>query len=110
VAGDTETDATGIGGSALTLRPEEALFPPLEAEIIAVPVASPVMSPVAATAATFELELCQAMTRPRIGVPLESMSVAVACAVWPIKTDDGLTATVSVAIGVGVGGITAIVA
>jgi hypothetical protein len=81
LAGETDTDATGIGGAALTLRAEEALIPPLEAEIIAVPGASPVMSPVAATAATFEFELCQVMARPRIGVPLESMSVAVAWAV-----------------------------
>jgi hypothetical protein len=81
VAGDTDTDATGIGGAALTIRAEEALFPSLEAAIIAVPGTSAVMSPVGTTAATLELVLCHVMGRPTIGFPVESLSVAVACAV-----------------------------
>jgi hypothetical protein len=81
VAGDTDTDATGIGAGALTARAEEALFPSLEAAIIAVPAASAIRSPVVATVATLVLELCQVMVRPTIAVPVESLSVAVACAV-----------------------------
>jgi len=81
VAGDTDTDATGIGAGALTLRAEEALFPSLVPAIITVPAASAITSPVGATAATVGLELCQVMGRPTIKVPLESLSVAVATAV-----------------------------
>jgi hypothetical protein len=99
-----------MGGGALTLSAEEALFPSLDAEIIAVPDAIAVTSPVGATAAMPELELCQVMGRPTIGAPVESLSAAVACAVWPIRTDGGLTVTVTVAIGVGGGGNTPIVA
>jgi len=80
-AGDTDTDATGIGAGALTLRAEDALFPSLVAAIIAVPGASAVRSPVGATAATVGLELCQVMGRPTIKAPVESLSVAVASAV-----------------------------
>jgi hypothetical protein len=46
LAGDIDTDATGIGAGALTFRAEEPVIPPLDAEIIAVPAATVVMSPV----------------------------------------------------------------
>jgi hypothetical protein len=110
VAGDTDTDATGMGGGALTLRADDALIPSLEAEIIVVPGASAVTSPVAATVATFELELCQVTVRPESGFPFASSSVAVACAVCPTRTAEGVSATNIVAMGVGEGGITAMLA
>ena len=47
---------------------------------------------------------------PEITAPLESCNVAVARAVCPTRTADGLTATVTVAMGVGWGGVTAKVA
>jgi hypothetical protein len=68
------------------------------------------MSPLKLMVATVELELCQVMGRPVIGAPVESLRLAVACAVPPIKTDDGMITTATVAIGIGVGGITDIVA
>jgi hypothetical protein len=46
VAGDTETDATGIGAGALTLSVVEAVIPPLEAETVVVPAPTAVASPV----------------------------------------------------------------
>jgi hypothetical protein len=110
VAGDTEIDATGIGAGALTLRAEEAVLPSLEALIMALPGPTALTSPVAATVATLMLELSQVIARPVIGFPLESSSVAVARAAWPTRTAEGLTATNTVAMGVGGGGMTAIFA
>jgi hypothetical protein len=66
VVGDTDTDATGIGAGALTLRADEAVIPPLDAEIIAVPAPTAVTSPVEATVATLAFELCHVSGRPRI--------------------------------------------
>lgn len=110
VAGLTETEATGTGDGAATLSELDPVFPSLVAEIVAVPLASALTSPVAEIVATFEFELDQLIVRPTITVPVESSSVALACAVWPIATADGFTDTVTVAIGVGGGGVTAIVA
>jgi hypothetical protein len=110
VAGDTEIDATGIGAGALTLRREELDLPSLEAVIMALPSPTAFTSPVAWTVATLMSELSQVTTRPEMGFPLESWSVTVATAVCPIKTAGGLIATDTVAIGVGRGGVTAILA
>jgi hypothetical protein len=110
LAGDTETDATGIGAGALTLKTEELLLPELEALIIAVPGPIALAFPVVSTVATVRLELSQVIVRPVIRFPLESCKVAVALAVCPTRTAEGLTATVTVAMGVGGGGKTAIVA
>jgi hypothetical protein len=110
LAGDTDTDATGIGAGALTLKGDELVLPSLVALIIAPPGPTAVMSPVDCTVATATLELAQVTTRPESKFPLESCSVAVACAVWPTSTAGGLTATDTVAMGVGGGGVTAILA
>jgi hypothetical protein len=110
LAGDTDTDVTGIGTGALTLRREELVLPSLEALIIALPGPTALTSPVASTVATPTLSLSQVTARPESRFPLESSSVAVACAVCPTRTAEGLTATDKVAMGVGGGGTTAIVA
>jgi hypothetical protein len=81
VEGDTETDATGTGAGATTLKGEDAVLPSLEADIMTVPGATAATSPLWATEATVEFEVCQVRARPRITFPVESMSVAVACAV-----------------------------
>jgi hypothetical protein len=110
LAGDTETDATGIGAGALTSSREEFVLPVLEALIIDWPDPTAFTVPVVSTVATLVLELSQVIVRPEIGFPLESASVAVAFAVCPIRTAEGSTDTSRVAIGVGGGGTTAIVA
>ena len=110
VAGETDTDATGIGVGALTLNDEAFVLPSLVALIIALPDAFALTVPAASTVATFMSELDHVTTRPESGFPLESASVAVAIAVCPTTTAEGVTATVTVAIGVGGGGRTAIVA
>jgi hypothetical protein len=111
VNGDTDTDATGIGAGALTVRREEFDFPVVEALIIDWPGPIALTFPVVvSTVATVMSELVQVTARPEIGFPLESASIAVACAVWPIRTAEGSTVTATVAIGVGGGGTTAILA
>jgi len=110
LAGDTETDATETLAGALTLRLEELLLPELEALIFVRPAPTPFTLPVESTVATVMSKLSQVTVGPEIVFPLESWSVAVAVAVWPIRTAEGLTTTATVAMGVGRGGITAIVA
>jgi hypothetical protein len=110
LAGETDIDATGIGAGALTLRREELLLPELEALIIALPGPVALTVPPVSTVATLMSELSQVIVRPEIGFPVESCSVAVARAVCPTRTAEGLTATVTAAIGVGGGGVTAMVA
>jgi hypothetical protein len=72
LAGETDTDATGIGAGALTLRDAEAVFPSLAALIAAVPGATAEISPLPDIVATLVLPLCQATARPVRGFPLES--------------------------------------
>jgi hypothetical protein len=108
--GDTETDATGIGAGAVTLRTVELLFPELEALIFALPVPVALTVPAVSTVATVMSELSQVTVLPEIGVPVESASVAVARAVCPTTTAEGLTATLTVATEGGGGGTTARVA
>lgn len=110
VVGDTDIDATGIGAGALTLKGEELFFPSLVAVMFVVPAPIAVMAPVVCTVATLTLELAQVTTRPVSRFPLESCSVAVACAVCPTSTAGGLIATDTVATGVGRGGVTAMLA
>jgi hypothetical protein len=110
LAGDTETDATGIGAGALTLSAEALDLPSLAAWIMALPDAFARTDPPASTVATFALELDQVTTRPESGFPFESASIAVAIAVCPTTTAEGVTTTATVATGAGDGGRTAIVA
>lgn len=74
------TDATGTGGTAVTVNPALPLFPSLDALTVAVPAVTPEIAPVFDTVATAVLELCQTTLRPVNGLPLASFSVAVACA------------------------------
>jgi len=110
VVGETDTDATGIGAGALTVRREEFVLPVLVALIIDWPGPTAFTVPVVSTVATLILELSQVIVRPEIVLPLESASVAVAFADCPIRTAEGSTETASVAMGVGGGGTTAIFA
>jgi hypothetical protein len=72
VAGDTDTDATGIAAGALTLSDADAVFPSLAALMVAVPGATAEILPVAETVATFGFPLCQVTARSVRGFPLES--------------------------------------
>jgi hypothetical protein len=108
--GVTDTDATGIGAGALTLSAEALLLPSLEALIIALPEATALTVPAPSTVAIAEFELSQVTTRSAIGFPLASSSVAVAWAVCPVTTAEGLSVTITVAMGVGGGGVTAMAA
>jgi len=108
LAGATDTDATGIGAGALTLKLEELVLPSLVALIIALPDPIALTVPAVSTVATLMLELAQLTVRPVIRFPLESSRIAVARAAWPTRTAEGFTATSTVAMGVGGGGITAI--
>jgi hypothetical protein len=110
LAGDTDTDATGIGAGALTLKREALVLPSLEALIIALPGPVALTAPAASTVAMLMSELSHVTVRPEIRFPLESCSVAVACAICPVRIAGGLTATETVAMGVGAGGTTAMVA
>jgi len=110
LVGETDTDATGIGAGALTVRREEFVLPVAEALIMDWPGPTAFTVPVVSTVATLMLELSQVTVRPESVLPLESASIAVAFAVCPIRTADGSTATATVAIGVGGGGVTAILA
>jgi len=112
VAGETNIDATGIGGGTSTVNVARPLWPSLEPVMVAVPAASAVTSPVGATEAIAGAELCHETARPLSGLPTESSTVAVARAFCPMMTAAGVIATRTVATGVGVGGgeITASVA
>jgi hypothetical protein len=66
LAGDTETDATGIGAGALTLRRAELALPELEALIIALPGPVALTVPEVSTVATVRSELSQVTVRPEI--------------------------------------------
>jgi len=101
--GETVTLATGIGDGALTVKKAEPLCPSLVALIAVVPAASAETSPFAETEATFPLEVCQVTTRPESELPFASRSVAVARAVCRTTNDDGLSATDTVATGIGSG-------
>jgi hypothetical protein len=78
--------------------------------IIALPEAIALTVPTGSTVATVVLELSQVTTRFAIGLPLESSSVAVAWAVCPVTIAEGLSVTITVAMGVGGGGVTAMLA
>jgi hypothetical protein len=66
LAGDTDTEATGIGAGALTLRREELFLPSLEALIMALPGPVALIFPPVSTVATLMLELSQVTCRPVI--------------------------------------------
>lgn len=80
-AGETDTEATGTGAGALTVIGDEELCPSLVAVIDEVPAPTVCTSPAAFTVATLVVELVQTMLRPVRTLPLESLRVAVACAV-----------------------------
>ena len=65
----TDTDATGTGRGALTVRADAADFPWLVARIIAVPGATAATSPMEETVATLALVLSQVTVSPTTGAP-----------------------------------------
>ena len=79
--------------TAVTVSAAPALLPSLLAVIVAVPAASVETSPDALTEATAGAELAQVTVRPVSTAPPASLSVAVACVVWPTVTDVALSAT-----------------
>jgi hypothetical protein len=62
------------------------VWPPLEAEIVAVPTVIAVTTPVDETVATFGLPELHVTVRPPRTLPTESLSVAVSCTVFPVVT------------------------
>jgi hypothetical protein len=71
--------------------------------IAVAPGATAETSPFAATTATFGFALCQVIVRLVSGLPVESITTAVAWAVCPTNTAAGEIATERAATGVGVG-------
>ncbi len=90
--GVTTTDATGTGDTVTCAVP---VRPPLDAEMVTVPVVTPVTNPVDEMVATPVLALLQVTVRPPSTFPTESLSVADICVVRPTMTVAvvGVTAT-----------------
>jgi hypothetical protein len=108
VAGDTETDATGTGGAALTLTAPEPVRPSLEAVIEALPAATAVTRPDAETVAIPALAEVQLIARPERTLALASRVMAESCAVPPIWRVDVAGDTDTDATGIGAGALTTI--
>jgi len=106
VAGDTETDATGTGGAALTLTAAEPVCPSLEAVIDAVPAATAVTRPDAEIVAIPMLAEAQLITRPESTLVFASRVTAESCAVAPICRVDVAGDTDTDATGIGAGALT----
>src|ERR1043166_9178918 len=83
VAGVTATEATATGAGAVTVTAALPLFPPLLAEMVAVPAVTAVTSPLADTVATAVLLLLQAKLCPAGVLPAASFATAVSCEVPP---------------------------
>jgi len=95
VGDDSVREATG----ARTVTPALPLFPPLDAEILALPAATAVTTPALDTAATPVLSETQLTVRPVNRLPLPSRSVAVAWVLCPTLSVPVAIATVTVATG-----------
>ena len=103
-AGDTETVATGTGaggGGALTVSAAEPFCPSLVAMMFAEPALTAVTTPLELTEATPVFELDHETARPVRSFPPASRRVAVALAVCPTTSEDGLSVTETVATGTG---------
>ena len=87
----------------VTASEAEPLWPSLVALMMEDPAATAETSPFAETLATLGLEVCQVTTRPESELPVGSRRVAVARPVCPTTSDDGLSATNTVATGIGGG-------
>jgi hypothetical protein len=107
--GDTETDATGTGaggGGAVTVSAAKPFCPSLVATMFVEPAANAVTTPLLLTEATPAFELDHETARPVRSFPFASRRVAVALAVCPTTSEDGLSATNTTATGTGGGAIT----
>src|SRR5690349_10351436 len=99
---DTVTVETGAVEAAVTVRFAVPVIDPLVPVMTALPAATPVTTPDAETVAIAVLELLH-VTVPDVTLPVESVSVAVACVVVPTVM---LAAASDTATLVGGGGIT----
>src|SRR5512134_1040946 len=92
-AGLTVTEATGIGGTAVTASAAVPLLPSLVAVMVALPGAWAVTSQAADTVAAPPFEVVQLTVRPVSAAPFASWGVAVSCSVPPtaMLPDAGLT-------------------
>jgi predicted anti-sigma-YlaC factor YlaD len=106
VAGETVTDATGTGGAAVTVIAAEPFFPSLVAMMFAEPALTAVTTPLELTEAIPAFELDHETARPMRSLPFASRRMAVALAVCPTTSEDGLSVTDTVATGTGGGAIT----
>jgi hypothetical protein len=107
--GETETEATGTGaggGAALTVSAAKPFCPSLVATMFVEPALNAVTTPLLLTEATPALELDHATARPVRSFPPASRRVAVALAVCPTTSDDGVSVTDTFATGTGAGAIT----
>jgi hypothetical protein len=107
--GDTVTVATGIGaggGGALTVSAAEPVCPSLVAMMLVEPALTAVTTPLELTEATPAFELDHETARPVRSFPFASRRVAVALAVCPMTSEDGLSVTNTSATGTGGGAIT----
>jgi hypothetical protein len=107
--GETETDATGTGaggGAALTVSAAKPFCPSLVATMFVEPALNAVTTPLLLTEATPALELDHATARPVRSFPPASRKVAVALAVCPTTSEDGLSVTDTFATGTGAAAIT----
>jgi hypothetical protein len=102
-AADPGFTVTVATGADVTVSNELSVLPSAVATMLAVPVLTAVTSPVEGdTVATAVLSELQLMVRPDRTRPLESKSVAVACAVCTAVIELGVNETVTVATGAGV--------
>jgi hypothetical protein len=92
------TDATGTGATVIVAVP---VWPPLVAEMLAVPAARPVTIPVVETVATATLLDVHVTTASGTTAPAASFTVAVSAAVPPAWTFAELGSTATLAMGRG---------
>lgn len=97
--GATATDATAMG---VTVTVALALFPPVVAEMVAVPAATAVIPPFASTATVCGALDVHATARPPSGEPFASNVIALSVAVAPIPRFTLAGATVTDATGTAV--------
>jgi hypothetical protein len=102
----TTTEAVLAGGGTLTVSDAEPLMPSTVALIETEPAAFAVTRPVVDTVATDVFDAVHVALFPVSSMPLESIGIACACAVWPgARLDESkVTATVAVVGGGGCGG------
>lgn len=102
--GDTETDATGIGGGAFAVIAAVEVLPSLVAVIVAAPAPMALTRPDVETMAIVVLLELQVMTRPVRRLLFASRVAAASCTVAPIWRLAAAGDTATDATGIGGGG------